>query len=69
MSATKQIKKVMIDKNIKSGTLAELFGQKETQTFYNRLSRDTWKYSDVEKIADLLGCDLLFVDRETGKTY
>lgn len=68
MSATKEIKKVMLEKGIKSGRLAELL-QVDTAMFYNRLTRDTWKYDDVVKIADVLGCDLKFVDKENGKIY
>lgn len=68
MSASKTIKKVMIDKGVKPGTVAEILGQ-DKQVFYNKISRDTMKYNDVEKIAAALGCDVVFKDRETGKTY
>ncbi len=69
MGAGKHIKQCMLDKNIKSGSLAEALGYEQKQVFYNKLSRDKMSFDDVEKIADLLGCDLLLVDRETGKTY
>ncbi len=68
MSAAKHIKQAMIDKNIKSGAVADALG-KDKQVFYNQLSRDKMSFDDVEKIAGVLGCDLLLVDRETGKTY
>lgn len=68
MGASKHIKLCMTDKDIKSGSLAEKLGS-DPQVFYNKLNRDTWKFSDVETIANILGCDLLLVDRETGKTY
>ena len=68
MSASKTIKKTMIEKGIKPGAVADMLGQ-DKQVFYNKISRDTMKYNDVEKIADALGCDVVFKDRETGKTY
>ena len=39
------------------------------QPLSTKLYRDTMSYSDVEKIADALGCDVRIVDRETGKTF
>jgi len=68
MSASKQIKKVMIEKNIKPGAVAENLGM-DPQVFYNKLFRDTMKYNDVEKIADALGCDIVFKDRQTNDIY
>jgi hypothetical protein len=42
---------------------------KPPQTMWNQFNRNTWKFSEVEKIADLLGCDIVFKDRENGKEY
>ena len=68
MGATVHIKAAMLNKGIKSGELAEKLG-KIPQTFYNMLTRDTMKFADVEQIADILGCDVVLVDRETKKIY
>ena len=68
MGASKKIKQVMIDKNIKVGELAERLGMKP-QPLSNKLFRDTMSYTDVEKMADALGCDVKIVDRETGKEF
>lgn len=68
MGATKQIKQVMIEKNIKVNELAEKIGMKP-QPLSTKLYRDTMSYSDVEQIADALGCDVKIVDRETGKEF
>ena len=68
MSASKQIKQAMLEKNIKISDLAEMINMKP-QPLSNKLYRDTMSYSDVEKIADALGCDVRIVDRETGKTF
>ena len=63
MSASKQIKQAMLEKNIKVSDLAEKIGMKP-QPLSTKLYRDTMSYSDVEKIADALGCDVRIVDRE-----
>ena len=68
MGASKHIKRILFEKDITGGRFAEMIG-KPTQSTYNQLSRDTWKYAEVEKIADLLGCEIVFKDRETGKEY
>ena len=68
MGASKQIKQVMIEKNIKINELAEEIGMKP-QPLSNKLYRDTMSYSDVEKIADALGCDVKIIDRNTGKQF
>lgn len=68
MGATKQIKQVMIEKNIKVSELAEKIGMKP-QPLSTKLYRDTMSYNDVEKIAAALGCDVKIVDRETGREF
>ncbi len=68
MGASKQIKQVMIEKNIKVSELAEKIGMKP-QPLSNKLFRDTMSYSDVEKIAAAMGCDVKIVDRETGREF
>ena len=68
MGAGKHIKTAMIDKGIKAGKVAEILGD-NPQVFYNKMSRDSFKYAEAERIADALGCDIVLRDRETGKTY
>ena len=68
MLALQIIQVVMLEKNIKISDLAEKINMKP-QPLSNKLYRDTMSYSDVEKIADALGCDVKIVDRETGKTF
>ena len=62
------LKQAMLEKNIKVSDLAEKIGMKP-QPLSTKLYRDTMSYSDVEKIADALGCDVRIVDRATGKTF
>lgn len=72
MGATIHIKMALLAKGKTAKDIHEAVRKDENsplQSLYNQMNRDTWKYSDVEKIADCLGCDLVFLDRETGKTY
>ena len=66
MGASKQIRRVMLEKNIKVSELAEKIDMKP-QPLSNKLFRDTMSYSDVEKIAAALGCAVRLVDLETGE--
>lgn len=68
MGASKQIRRAMLEKNIKVSELAEKIGMKP-QPLSNKLFRDTMSYSDVEKIAAALGCAVRLVDLETGEEY
>jgi 23S rRNA C2498 (ribose-2'-O)-methylase RlmM len=68
MGAGKHIKTAMIDKGLKAGEVAERLGD-NPQVFYNKMSRDSFKYAEAERIADALGCDIVLRDRETGKIY
>lgn len=68
MGAATHIKAALLYKDIKQIDFAQRIG-KSPQTFYNLLTRDTMKYSEAEKMADALGCDIVFRDRVTGQLY
>ena len=68
MGATKKIKKILLEKNFSQIRLAELAG-KDVQTLRNQLYRDKFTYASVEHLCDVLGCDIVFRDRETGRIY
>lgn len=68
MGAKKHIKMAMEDKEIKPGKVAELI-EMPAQSFYNKINRDSMSFLDVEKIANVLNCDVVLVDRETGRRY
>ena len=68
MGASKHIKRVLFEKELKTADLAERIN-KPLQSVYNQLNRDTWKYAEVETVADALGCDVVFIDRETKEIY
>lgn len=71
MEITKTIKKVMIDKDIQVGELADKYVISR-QNFSRILNAgDRNKIETLIKIADLLDCnvEITLIDRETGKKY
>lgn len=74
-----KLKALLKDRKRSLKDLAEEMG-KTPQTLYNAVhmeGKETPKtgkpisiqYSTVEEMCDLLGCDIVFRDRETGKIY
>lgn len=39
------------------------------QVLANKICRDNMTISNVEKIANAMNCDVVFLDRETGEVY
>ena len=68
MSDRKKKKKIMLDKDITVKALAEMLGI-TPQVLSNKLYRDTFTYNDYIKIADLLGCDVKTISRDTNTEY
>ena len=62
------IKKIMIDKKIKPGAVADLIGD-DRQVFYNKINRGIKKLSDLEKVAAALDCEIVLQDNKTGIIY
>ena len=68
MSASKTIKKIMLDKNISVKQLAEKLNMKP-QVLSNKLYRDTFTYNDYVKIANILNCDVKTISRDSNIEY
>lgn len=68
MSASKTIKKIMLDKNISVKELAQELGIKP-QVLSNKLYRDTFTYNDYVRIANILGCDVKTISRDNKIEY
>lgn len=64
----KRIRAAMLDKDIKGKDVAAGLGILP-QSYYNALNRSTLTIANAEKIADLLGCDVVLRDRKTGTIY
>lgn len=68
MSASKTIKKIMLDQNISVKELAEKLGMK-SQVLSNKLYRDTFTYNDYVKIANILECDVKTISKDGKREY
>ena len=68
MGATIHIKTALTAKDKKIKDLAAAI-EKPEQSLYNQLTRDTWKFAEVEKIAGVLGCEVVLRDKETGQIF
>ena len=68
MGAALHIKAAMLYKGESQIGLAQKMGRLP-QTFYNMLSRDAMRFSEVEQIADALECDVVLIDRRTGQVF
>lgn len=72
MDFPKAIRKILIDKNLSHGELAQKLGLSK-QVFSDFLNRreDYRLNADIVRIADALGLDvaLTLIDRETGQRY
>ena len=68
MGLSKNIKMVMLEKNIK---VSELAGRLNTDSkvLSVKLSRDHLSGKSIEDIAAALDCDLKLVDRVSGKIF
>ena len=63
------VKMIMADKGIKSGFIADTLDM-DRQVFYNWLNREKGMTVDkLSSVADILGCEVVLRDKETGKIY
>ena len=68
MGASKIIKQLMSEKNTTVKNLAELL-KINSQSLSNKLYRDTFTFSDVVEIAEILNCDVKIIMRDTKKEF
>lgn len=68
MIVRNKLRMICLDKNMMLSDVAKKYGITE-RAFYVKMSRNTMKINDVEKMADALDCDIVFRDRKTGKIY
>lgn len=60
-----EIQKLMIDKNLKKGELADRCGW-TASNLYNKMKRDNFSVRELETIAEALGCelDIKFIEKD-----
>lgn len=68
MEVNRKIKMVAADRGMPLKDLASKIGL-EQHVFATKMSRGIVKISDLEQIFDALDCDIVIVDRKTGKIY
>ena len=66
MGASKKIKKALLEKDMTQVQLAALAG-KNLQALRNQLYRDNLTYANVELFCDIMGYEIVFRDKVTGK--
>ena len=68
MGLSKNIKMVMLDKDVKISELANRLNM-DAKVLSVKLSRDNLSGKSIRDIANALDCDVKFVDRSSGKVY
>ncbi|UTC65239.1 helix-turn-helix transcriptional regulator [Treponema sp. OMZ 788] len=68
MGAGKIIKQLLLERNMSVKDLAEKMNI-IPQSMSNKIYRDTFSYEEVVKIADILGCDVKIITRDTKKEF
>ena len=68
MPANIKIKQILLEKGMMVTQLAEKMGITQG-TLSQKLYRNTFSYEEYVYIADLLGCDVLTVMRDTKKAF
>ena len=66
--AKKVIMQLLLERGLSLSDLAERLGI-QTQSLRNKLNRGSFGLSDFEKMADILGCDIEVITRDTGKVF
>ena len=68
MGLSKNIKMVMLDKDVKISELANRLNM-DAKVLSVKLSRNNLSGNSIGDIANALDCDVKFVDRSSGKVY
>lgn len=68
MSASKTIKKILLDKGMSVKDLANILGTTQ-QILSNKFYRDTFSYKEYIKIVNLLGCEVKTINKENNIEY
>ena len=68
MGAGKIIKQLLLERNMSVKDLAKKMDI-IPQSMSNKIYRDTFSYEEVVKIANILGCDVKIITRDTKKEF
>lgn len=68
MAGSKVIKQLLLERGMTVKDLAEKLDI-ENQSMRNKLYRDSFSHAEFIKIADMLGCDVKTITRDSGKEF
>lgn len=74
MGAGKRIRQIIKDKKMKFKDFAGMYNpgsksENKAQVVSNMITRDNMTFATVEEMAEVLNCEIIFRDKETGKEY
>ena len=68
MNTKKVINQVLAERGMTTADLAAALDM-QTQSFRNKVCRDSYSLNDFIKIMDILNCDVHVVTRDTNKSF
>lgn len=68
MAGRHVIKKILLERNILAKDFAGELGT-TPEKFSGKMHRNKFTYEEMIAIADKLNCDIVVVDRDTGRTF
>lgn len=68
MAASTIIRQLLIEREISIKDFSEMYGM-PYQSMRNKLSRNTFTFKEMLDVAELLGCDIEFITRDTKKSF
>jgi len=68
MSASKIIKQLLLEREMSVKDLADKL-EVLPQSMSNKFYRDSFSFSEIVKIADILNCDVKVVTRDSNKEF
>ena len=74
MGAGKRIRLIIKNKGMKFKDFASMYNpdskaENKTQVVSNMITRDNMTFATVEEMMELLNCEILFRDKDTGEIY
>lgn len=68
MAGAKVVRQLLIEFEVSGKELAEMLGM-SAQSLSNKMSRDSFTYDEMAKIAEILNCKLLIRTKEGKEFY
>lgn len=72
MGAAKRIRQILIEEDLTQAQFAEMIKPEagaNAQQVRDTLTRDSFRFSTLEEWLDVLGYDIVFISRKSGKQF